>query len=303
MLLFERTIIAHCVINLGQPSTLWHGRAGLAIPVSAFIITKNEELRLPRTLAALQPWVDEIVVVDSGSTDRTVELAGLMGATIFHREWSGYGGQKHFAEQQCRNEWVLNVDADEVITPDLSLEICALFADDARPKPGAFCVRILTVYPGDAKPRRFADDYNEVRFYHRSIGTYRDHPVFDRVLVKGTVPRQLQQPIFHFPYTSFAHLITKINEFSSFRSRSSDARRPSILVARLFIEFPTTFIKHYFFRLHITGGWKGFYFALCTAFMRTTRIAKMLETQFLPPAEQLPRSEPVRKSVETQVTM
>lgn len=251
----------------------------MAIPISTFIITKNEEARLQKTLAALQPWADEIVVVDSGSTDRTVELARSMGATIFHREWSGYGGQKHFAEQQCRNDWVLNVDADEVVTSDLAVEIIALFANGAIPEPGAFQVRILTVYPGDAKPRRFADDYNEVRFYHRAVGTYRDHPIFDRVLVEGATLRQLQHPIFHHPYTSFVHLIAKINEFSSFSSNSSRARNLYILKVRLFCEFPMTFLKYYFFRLHITGGWKGFYFALCNAFMRTTRIAKMLEAQ------------------------
>ncbi len=258
----------------------------MVVPISAFIITKNEEARLHNTLAALRPWVAEIVLVDSGSTDRTVELARSMGATIFHKEWSGYGGQKHFAEQQCRNDWVLNVDADEVVTPDLATEIRTLLSDGAIPEPGAYRVRILTVYPGEPKPRRFADDYNEVRFYHRSVGAYRDHPIFDRVVVEGATPKQLQHPIFHYPYTSFTHLITKINEFSSFSSKNSKLRSPYILKMRLFFEFPTTFVKYYFFRLHVTGGWKGFYFSLCNALMRTTRIAKMLEAQSVPSGEQ-----------------
>lgn len=254
--------------------------AEVAVPISAFIITKNEEARLPRTLAALQPWVDEIVVVDSGSTDATVALARSMGAIVHHREWSGYGGQKHFAEQQCRNDWVLNVDADEVVTSGLASEICSLFRSGTSPEPGAFLVRILTVYPGDARPRSLvAADYNVVRLYNRTVAAYRDHPVFDRVIVENVWPRQLSHPIFHHPYTSFTHLISKVNEFSSFRSRQNTRPR-RYLRGRLFVEFPASFMKFYVVRRHITGGWKGFYFSLCNAFMRTTRIAKMLEAQF-----------------------
>ncbi|WP_210191659.1 MULTISPECIES: glycosyltransferase family 2 protein [Rhodomicrobium] len=249
----------------------------MALPISAFIITKNEEARLARSLAALRPWVDEIVVVDSGSTDRTVDIARSMGARVLHRDWSGYGGQKRFAEQQCRNDWVLNVDADEVVTPELADEIRALFRGRTVPEPGAYRLRILTVYPGDEKPRPFAKDYNIVRLYHRSAGSYRDHPVFDRVVLNHTVPKQLRGPVFHHSYLSFAHIIEKNNQFSSFRSRHSKSRATSYLVPRLGIEFPLNFLKYYIFRRHLTGGWKGYYFSLCHAFMRTSRVAKMLE--------------------------
>jgi glycosyltransferase involved in cell wall biosynthesis len=255
---------------------------GDAVPVSAFIITKNEEARLPRTLAALRSWVDEIIVVDSGSADRTVEIARSMGATVLHRDWTGYGPQKRYAEECCRNEWVLNVDADEVVTPDLAREIQSLFRDGISPEPDAYKVKILTIYPGDEKPRPFATDYNVVRFYHRAVGSYRDHSVYDRVVLEDIAPKQLRAPILHHPYLSLEHVIEKNNRFSTFRANSSKTYGPMTLRVRLIFEFPISFVKYYVCRLHCTGGWKGFYFSLSHAFMRTSRIAKILEREPLP---------------------
>ena len=252
----------------------------MTIPISAFIIVKNEEKRLLKTLSALKPWVDEIIVVDSGSTDRTMELARSLGAKVSYNEWRGYGSQKSFAERLCRNLWVLNVDADEVVTPELAAEIQALFPGGRAPEPAAYRLRILTVYPGDVRPRRWANDYNEVRLYHQSVGAYREHPVHDRVVLRNTQARQLRQPIFHHAFLSFSHIVEKNNHFSSFRSQNSKPRSSSYLKFRLALEFPLNFLKCYFGRRHIFGGWKGFYFALCHAFMRTTRIAKMLELRW-----------------------
>lgn len=254
------------------------------IPLSAFIITNNEEARLPATLAALRSWIDDIVVVDCGSSDRTVEIARSMGARVLHRNWTGYGQQKRFAEQNCRHDWVLNVDADEVVTPALAGEIRALFASGRPPRPGAYCMRILTVYPGDERPRPLAHDYNVVRLYHRAAGGYREHALHDRVVLKGIEPTQLCGPVFHYSHLSFEHMIEKGNRYSSFSARTAKPRPTRWLPLRVFWQFPVTFLKMYLIRRHFTGGWKGFYFALCHAQMRTSRIAKMLELSLQRPA-------------------
>ncbi len=91
----------------------------MTLPVSVFVITRNEAARLGRTLGALG-WANQVVVVDSGSTDATCEIAREKGAEVHHRDWAGYGSQKVFAEAQCRHDWLLNLDADEVVTPDLA---------------------------------------------------------------------------------------------------------------------------------------------------------------------------------------
>jgi glycosyltransferase involved in cell wall biosynthesis len=246
-------------------------------PLSVFIITRNEEARIGRTLSALRGLSDDVVVVDSGSTDRTVAIAEGAGARAMFRAWEGYGQQKRFAEEQCRHPWLLNVDADEVVTPELAAEIRALLA--AAPPPGAYKVHILTVYPGDARPRRLPRDVNVVRLYHREAGRYRDHPSYDRVELNGVKPGQLQAPLWHYPIVDWAALIDKSNRFSSFQASLPSGHSDAALKLRLYSEFPINFFKTYIGRRHFTGGWKGFYFALAQAFMRTSRIAKILEAR------------------------
>ena len=248
----------------------------MTLPASVFIITRNEAARLGRTLDALG-WADQVVVVDSGSTDATCEIAREKGAEVHHRDWAGYGPQKVFAEAQCRHDWLLNLDADEVVTPDLAAEIAALFAA-GPPPPGAWRVRILNIYPGDARPRRWANDYNVVRLYHRSIGSYRDHKLFDRVeLADGVRPGQLRAPVHHHALTSWHHFVEKENAYSTYTAQAARPRGRLGLILRLPFEMPLAFLKFYLLRRHITGGWKGFVFAMAAAFARFLRLAKLLE--------------------------
>ena len=250
----------------------------MTLPLSVFIIARNEETRIGRTLAALRGLTDDIVVVDSGSTDRTVAIAEQLGARVLFRAWEGYGQQKRFAESQCRHPWLLNVDADEVVTPELAAELRALFASTA-PRPGAYNIRILTVYPGEERPRLLPRDVNAVRFYHREVGSYRDHPSYDRVELSGVRARQLKGPLWHYPIIDWHSLLDKGNRFSTFQATLPSGYSDGALKLRLYTEFPINFFKTYIVRRHITGGWKGFYFALAQAFMRTSRIAKMLEAR------------------------
>lgn len=245
----------------------------MPVPVSVFIIARNEEARIGRTLDAVA-WADEVVVVDSGSTDRTCEIARAKGALVHHHEWRGYGPQKSRAESLCRNRWVLNVDADEVVTPELAAEIEALMAGGAV--PGAYRVRILNVYPGRDRPRWLADDYNVVRLYHLDVARYSTHPLFDRVEC-DLRPRRLRGALHHYGWLTLAQFVDKENRYSSYAAGTAGPRPRAALLWRLPFEMPAAFLRFYFLRRHVTGGWRGFVFALTAAFARTLRIAKMLE--------------------------
>jgi glycosyltransferase involved in cell wall biosynthesis len=244
-------------------------------PLSVFVITLNEEARLGRTLAAAG-WADQIVVVDSGSTDGTRGIALAAGAEVHHRVWEGYGPQKAHAESLCRHDWRLNLDADEVVTPALAREIGELLAGD--PPPGAYRVRILNIYPGRESPRWLANDYNEVRLYHRAVARFRGHPLFDRVDTE-VKPGQLRAAIQHFPAVSWSQLVAKLNAYSDFSAATSAPRSRMALLLRLPIEMPVAFLRFYLLRRHFTGGWQGFAFALASAFARSLRIVKMLERE------------------------
>jgi len=241
--------------------------------LSAFLIVKNEAERLPRTLAALEGLTDQVVVVDSGSSDATVEIARAAGAEVHRRDWEGYGPQKRFAEELCRHDWRLNVDADEVVTEALAGEIRSLLA--GGPPPAAYRVRILNVYPGDDRPRAFAADYDVVRLWHREAGRYRDHPLFDRVETSGPV-RRLRAPIHHFPFPSWSALVAKENAYTDFQAEAARRRPRWLLRLRLVTEGPVVFLKTWLLRRHVFGGWKGFAFAGVIAFARWLRIVKLL---------------------------
>ena len=244
--------------------------------LSAFLIVKDEAARLPRTLAALEGLADQVAVVDSGSSDATVAIARAAGAEVFHRDWTGYGAQKRFAEDRCRHDWLLNVDADEVVTPELAQEIRATLAAD--PAPAAYVIRILNVYPGAERPRPLANDYAVVRLYHRSVGRYRDHPLFDRVEVEGPT-RRLRAPIFHFPFLDWHGLVAKENAYSSFQAEAAKPRALWKLRLRLLVEGPFVFLKSWLARGHVLGGWNGFVFSVVIAFARFMRVAKMIERE------------------------
>src|ERR1700761_4206838 len=136
------------------------------LPISVFIITKDEEDRVPRAIKSVQGWVDEIIVVDSGSADKTVDVAAKLGAKVLYNEWKGYGLQKVFSEGLCRNKWLLNIDADEEISPELRDQIAAEFQDGTpHYKAYSFIIKVVSMFA--QKPGMFAPRHIQTRLYHK----------------------------------------------------------------------------------------------------------------------------------------
>lgn len=247
--------------------------------LSVTIIALNEAERLIPTLDALSDVADEIILVDSGSTDQTVAIAERAGVKVHTHEFAGYGQQKRFAEDQCENDWVLNLDADEVVTSELKAEIQAWKQSESG-GPACYEVDILNIYPGETRPRPFARDYRVVRLYDKTRLRYRDHALFDRVEVPSGTPKgRLKAPVYHFPIVDFEQMVAKANRLSTVQAEKAKQKPRAELLLRLWLEYPFWFFKTYFLRLHVLGGWKGFVFAQNQAFFRMIRIAKMLERQ------------------------
>ena len=246
-------------------------------PLSIFIIAKNEADRLERTLNALRGLSDDIIVVDSGSTDGTQELAERLGADVIHNDWAGYGLQKRFAEDQCRHDWMLNIDADEVIPPSLASEITALFAN-GEPEFDAYKIRIAEIFPGEGKPHPFAYALAPVRLYKRSFGRYSSSTVHDRVDL-NTEARigTLKGTIHHFSIRSIGDQLGKLNSYTDQQVADLAKNNRSIPTWRLFVEFPAAFFKAYILRRHFIRGVYGFMTAMNFAFYRWLRVAKDIE--------------------------
>lgn len=200
--------------------------------LSLILITKNEETAILRCLRSV-PFADEIVVVDSGSTDRTVELARDAGAKVLNpADWPGYGPQKQRALDAASGEWILSLDADEWIEADLAREIQAVMAapdaaDGYRmPRRNRFCGEI--VRHGGWWPDHV------LRLFRKDRARFSDDLVHERVIVEGTVGT-LASPIEHETIVSLADAEGKIRRYASIAAKSlaAEGRRSSLLAARL----------------------------------------------------------------------
>ncbi|HEY8564657.1 MAG TPA: glycosyltransferase family 2 protein [Beijerinckiaceae bacterium] len=251
------------------------------LPLSVFIIARNEADRIGETIRAIRDISDDVVLVDSGSTDGTQDVAARLGARVIHHDWPGYGPQKRFAEEQCRHPWVLNVDADEVIPPGLKAEIRRLFAA-GEPDRDAYKLGIAEIFPGEEKPHPWAYTLWPVRLYRLSHGRYSPSLVHDRVdLEPGARVGRLKGVIHHFSVRSLGDQIDKLNRYSDQQAHDLDLRGVSIPTWRVFVEFPAAFLKAYIGRRHLVRGTYGFLTAMNYAISRHLRIAKHVERRRL----------------------
>jgi glycosyltransferase involved in cell wall biosynthesis len=255
--------------------------SGGPLPISCFIVARDEADRIAPVLDAVRGLVDEILVIDSGSTDGTQDLAREHGARVIANPWPGYGPQKRFGEEQCRNDWLLNLDADEVVTGRLAADIRALFAAGAPPLAG-YRMRIVTVYPGKSEPRWLADCKNNVRLYDRRQMRFSDSPVHDSVEPGGHRLGQLAGPVHHFSIRSPDHLRVKASDYARYQAEVLPVRSVAGLYLRLPFEFAFSFLKFYLLRRHFTGGLMGARIAAILAGNRTARLTAMLKARRSP---------------------
>jgi len=247
------------------------------LPVSATIIAKNEADRITRAILSVRDWAGEIIVVDSGSTDQTVSIARSLGAKTFFHPWRGYGAQKRYAEDQCANKWIFNIDADEEATPELIEEIADLFANGS-PGPKAFAVRTRCIFPFEEKPRRFAISMVHGRLYHRDFARFRNSTVHDSIeLYGGGRPVLLRNSMNHYIFRSHGHAVEKINSYSSMQAEDlyRKGRNPGAL--KIALTPAWAFFKAYVLRGYFRYGIDGVIRSHIYAFSRLIRLAKTRE--------------------------
>ncbi|MCE0484329.1 MAG: glycosyltransferase family 2 protein [Methylacidiphilales bacterium] len=167
--------------------------------ISACLITLNEERNLPRCLKSIAPLADEIVVVDSGSRDATAEVAGQFGARVIQQKWLGYVDQKNFALDQAAHPWVLSIDADEELSPELAEAIAKLKADPAADAPNGYQVSRIVYYRG--RWIRYGDWYPDrlVRLFRRAEARFSGGLVHEKLELPGQHPI-LPGHLHHFTY-------------------------------------------------------------------------------------------------------
>ena len=249
------------------------------LPISCFIIAKDEAKRIGRAISSVLDWVDEVVVVvDSSSSDGTQTVAHRLGARVVENPWSGYGAQKRFAEDLCRNHWLLNLDADEAATPALEEEIRAQFARKAR--VSGYRILIADVMSFEDQPAPWRRGHWQIRLYDRRKGRFSDLPVHDTVRFgEGVEVVKLNGKMLHWSNPSLSFAVSKWNRYTDAQVADLRARGLRFARSRLVTEFPTAFLKAYFLRRYFLGGWRGWTNALEYAYFRHLRVAKVYEAE------------------------
>lgn len=249
------------------------------VKLSAYIVTLNEEQRLEKTLQALKNVADEIFVIDSGSTDATKEIAERNGAVFLFHEWKNISSQKHYGQELCHNDWVLSLDADEVLSPALQAEIKEKLA---APSADAYLIKIRDMMPGDKKPRLLAKTYNQVRLYNRKKANMPDDLTNDRVVLgEGAKVEQLKNVVFHYSYISLTQTWFKLNRYTDELVKTAVEQGRYYTRLRLYTEFPCQFFIYYLKKRYCFYGTCGFWMAVTFAYFRFLKIAKWFEWRAL----------------------
>jgi len=230
--------------------------------LSAIIIAKNAEGTIRRCLESVA-WADEIVVVEHGSADRTAEICRDAGARLHQTpDWPGFGRQKNRALELARGEWVVSLDADEWVTPELRVEITRAIAAPGGhtafrfPRRSSFCGRFM-------RHSGWWPDY-VTRVFRRGTARFSDVPVHEKLIVDGNVGT-LAQPLLHESVSDLDQMLVKMNAYSTASARSlyEQGRRASLATA--LVHGGWTFVRVYVLRAGFLDGREGLMLAIANA--------------------------------------
>lgn len=249
--------------------------ASTAPKVSLIVITRNEEELIGQCLKSAAAFCDELIVVDSFSTDRTAEIARGLGARVFQRGFEGYIAQKQFALEQATGEWIFSLDADEQATWELAGEIRAALA---RPQPAAgYRVRRVLYHLGRYYTRGLYPDWH-LRLFRRERARVGGREPHASVQIDGRDAgsvAKLDAPILHFSYRDVADHVATINRLSSQAAAEGDAG--ALTVIKMIANPAWRFLNFYFLRGGFREGGRGLYAAMSAAFYVFLKYAKLYE--------------------------
>ncbi len=240
--------------------------------LSVIIITKNEAENIRACLESVK-WADEIIVVDSGSSDATVEICRELGAQVHEHDWPGFGMQKNRALSYATNEWVFSLDADELVTAELRSEIEAALIDPhghaafRMPRLSSFCGRYM-------RHSGWHPDY-VTRLFLRDAARFSDDLVHESLIVDGPVGK-LRQSLLHETFQDLEELLEKINQYSTAGARMLSEKNKKASLKKAIGHALWAFFRTYILRAGFLDGREGFMLAVSTAESSYYRYAKLM---------------------------
>lgn len=244
-------------------------------PLSAMVITLNESANISACLESLA-WVKEIVVVDAQSTDDTVTQAKKFTEKIHVRPWEGYAATKNFALSQCTQEWVLWIDADERVTPELREEITARLK--TNPPEAGFAIPRLASFLG--RWMRHGGWYpgHVLRLFRRDKGSFNDQQVHEQVTVNGQTAK-LSNHLLHYTDPNLEHYLNKLNRYTTLAAEDLQHRGKRFHLWDLLFRSPWFFFRMYFLKAGFLDGMHGFVLACFSAMHVMAKYAKLWEIE------------------------
>lgn len=241
--------------------------------ISVVIIVKNEAENLQRLLPTLA-WANEILILDDHSTDNTKEIAEASGAVVFQHRFESFGKQKQKAVSLAENDWILSLDADEILTEALLNEIQAL--DLSNTQIHAFEIPRTHVFLG--KVFKHGKESNDliVRLFNKKYCNFDDAVVHEKVIVKGKAAK-LSHPILHHSYKDLVHYFQKFNTYTTQGAIKLHKKGKQRSLTLCFLSFPVYFFKHYFIYLNCLNGWQGLVWSYLSAGYHVVKYLKLFE--------------------------
>ncbi len=242
------------------------------LPLSLVVITKNEEANLERCLRSV-PFADDIVVVDSQSTDRTVEIAEKCGARVFQQTWLGFGPQKKVATARAKNDWILSLDADEALSPELAKELHHRWSA-LDPEAGYLCPRRSFHLGRWILHGGWTPDY-QLRLFNRRSANWNEAVIHEKVIASKV--EKLESPILHWVFQNLSDQILTNDRYSSLQAQERFAKGERSSVLKILIRPWIKFFETYFLKAGFLDGMPGFLISVSAAYSVFCRYGKLWE--------------------------
>jgi len=242
--------------------------------LSVTIIAQNEAAKIGEVLDAIR-CADEVLVVDGGSTDGTQAICRMRGARVLERPFDGFAPQKRFAAAQATHDWILNLDADEVMTPRLNEEVRRLMAR-GEPPEAAFFVPMRLVFMGRAFRHGNQSHALKLRFFDRRRAEYADKKVHEHIVARGPVG-ELREHALHYSYRDLSHWVDKMNRYTTLGALDLERRGARRSVTRLVVTGPFHFVQDWIFQRNFLDGVPGFCWSVLAGIARIVKYMKHME--------------------------
>jgi glycosyltransferase involved in cell wall biosynthesis len=241
--------------------------------ISVVIITNNEEAILDKTLAAAKPVADELIIVDSGSADNTIAIAKKWGATVIAQPWLGFGPQKNIGLTAARYPFILALDADEILTPELTTEILQCKQQGLQ---GAYIMCFQNFYFGKFLKHGMEYPLKKIRLFDKRIMQWNDKIVHESLIIpEKTQVVELKGFIHHYSYQSIEQYLLKANHYTTAGASALFAQGKKASWVKIFLSPLFTFIQSYFLKLGFLDGMHGFVVAIFNAHTNFLKYIKL----------------------------